>query len=116
MSVRILEGDCLSVMPTIDADSIDAVVCDPPYFLGFMNKGWDAARGKDTKALDCDGLPGTRGHGRLPGESGGIARKNSIASEAVHLSTPTSILRTQPLKRRPAGLPSLDHLKEEQSE
>lgn len=41
MSVRILEGDCLSVMPTLDADSIDAIVCDPPYGLKFMGKEWD---------------------------------------------------------------------------
>lgn len=41
MSVRILEGDCLSVMPTLDANSIDAVVCDPPYGLKFMGKEWD---------------------------------------------------------------------------
>lgn len=41
MNVRILEGDCLSVMPTLDTDSIDAVVCDPPYGLKFMGKEWD---------------------------------------------------------------------------
>jgi site-specific DNA-methyltransferase (adenine-specific) len=41
VSVRILEGDCLSVMPTLDANSIDAVVCDPPYGLKFMGREWD---------------------------------------------------------------------------
>lgn len=39
--MKILEGDCLSVMPTLDADSIDAVICDPPYGLKFMGKEWD---------------------------------------------------------------------------
>lgn len=37
----ILHGDCLDVMPTLDADSVDAIVCDPPYGLAFMGKAWD---------------------------------------------------------------------------
>jgi site-specific DNA-methyltransferase (adenine-specific) len=28
-------------MATLDDNSIDAIVCDPPYELGFMNKSWD---------------------------------------------------------------------------
>ena len=35
-------GDCLDVMRTLPANSIDAIVCDPPYGLGFMGKAWDA--------------------------------------------------------------------------
>jgi site-specific DNA-methyltransferase (adenine-specific) len=34
-------GDCRDVMATLDAASVDAVVCDPPYGLSFMGKGWD---------------------------------------------------------------------------
>ena len=34
-------GDCLEVLPTLDADSVDAIVTDPPYGLGFMGKTWD---------------------------------------------------------------------------
>jgi site-specific DNA-methyltransferase (adenine-specific) len=34
-------GDCREVMATLDAASVDAVVCDPPYGLSFMSKGWD---------------------------------------------------------------------------
>lgn len=41
MTVTIHIGDCRDVMPTIDADSIDAIVCDPPYGLSFMDKEWD---------------------------------------------------------------------------
>lgn len=36
-------GNCLEVMPTMQAASVDAIVCDPPYGLGFMGKGWDHA-------------------------------------------------------------------------
>jgi predicted RNA methylase len=38
---QIITGDCLEVMPTIPANSIDAVVTDPPYGLSFMGKAWD---------------------------------------------------------------------------
>ncbi len=34
-------GDCREVMASMDAESVDAVVTDPPYELGFMGKGWD---------------------------------------------------------------------------
>lgn len=34
-------GDCLEVLPTLAADSIDSIVTDPPYGLGFMGKAWD---------------------------------------------------------------------------
>lgn len=57
-------GDCLAIMPTIADNSVDAVICDPPYHLtsiverfkngtaakdptfgrmsrGFMGKEWD---------------------------------------------------------------------------
>ncbi len=41
MSCSIYHGDCREVMSTLDAGSVDAVVCDPPYGLSFMGKGWD---------------------------------------------------------------------------
>jgi site-specific DNA-methyltransferase (adenine-specific) len=34
-------GDCREVMSAMDAESIDAIVSDPPYGLSFMGKGWD---------------------------------------------------------------------------
>ena len=34
-------GDCLKVLPTLADASIDAIVTDPPYGLGFMGKEWD---------------------------------------------------------------------------
>jgi DNA modification methylase len=39
--VTILVGDCLKVMPRLEADSVDSVVVDPPYGIGFMGKSWD---------------------------------------------------------------------------
>lgn len=37
----IICGDCLDVMPTLDPNSIDSIVTDPPYGLSFMGKAWD---------------------------------------------------------------------------
>jgi site-specific DNA-methyltransferase (adenine-specific) len=37
----IIHGDCLEVMATFEANSIDAIVTDPPYGLSFMGKNWD---------------------------------------------------------------------------
>lgn len=40
--VTLWHGDCLDVLPTLPDASVDSVVTDPPYELGFMGKGWDA--------------------------------------------------------------------------
>lgn len=37
----VYHGDCREVMADLDAESIDAIVTDPPYGLGFMGKAWD---------------------------------------------------------------------------
>ena len=34
-------GDCLDVLRTLDDNSIDSIVTDPPYGLAFMGKRWD---------------------------------------------------------------------------
>jgi hypothetical protein len=43
--VRLLPGDCREVMATLPDASVDAIVCDPPYGLGFMGRAWDAPDG-----------------------------------------------------------------------
>jgi DNA modification methylase len=44
LSVRILTGDCLTVLPQLAAGGVRAHCCvtDPPYELGFMGKRWDS--------------------------------------------------------------------------
>ena len=39
----ILHGDCLEVLSTLDENSIDTCITDPPYELGFMGKKWDSS-------------------------------------------------------------------------
>jgi len=41
METRIEHGCSLNVLKTLDDNSVDSVVTDPPYGLSFMNKHWD---------------------------------------------------------------------------
>jgi DNA modification methylase len=40
---RLLVGNCLDTLKTLADASIDSIVTDPPYELGFMGKAWDAS-------------------------------------------------------------------------
>lgn len=46
-------GDCIDVMRTMPENSIDAIVTDPPYGLGFMGKKWDALPPGEDWAREC---------------------------------------------------------------
>lgn len=41
MTWRVVVGDVSDLLPTLEAESFDAVLCDPPYGLSFMGKHWD---------------------------------------------------------------------------
>lgn len=38
---KVIEGDSRRILATLDGASIDAVITDPPYEIGFMGKRWD---------------------------------------------------------------------------
>ena len=38
---NIITGDCLEELKKLESNSVDSVVTDPPYGLGFMDKSWD---------------------------------------------------------------------------
>ena len=40
-NATLINGDCRTVMAAMEENSVDAIVCDPPYGLSFMGKGWD---------------------------------------------------------------------------
>lgn len=40
--MNLILGDCLEIIAGMEADSVDAIITDPPYGLGFMGKKWDA--------------------------------------------------------------------------
>jgi site-specific DNA-methyltransferase (adenine-specific) len=37
----IKQGNCLDILPALEANSVDSIVTDPPYGLNFMGKDWD---------------------------------------------------------------------------
>lgn len=39
--MKIIHGDCLEVLKTLEDNSVDSIVTDPPYGLSFMGKHWD---------------------------------------------------------------------------
>lgn len=47
---KVLIGNNLDLLPTLEENSIDSIVTDPPYELGFMGKKWDSTG----IAYNCD--------------------------------------------------------------
>jgi DNA modification methylase len=54
--VTLLHGDCIEVLAEFEADSVDAVVTDPPYGLEFMGKEWDRFGGETVDAVAQGGF------------------------------------------------------------
>lgn len=40
--MKLIESDCIKALRQMEDNSIDSIVTDPPYELGFMGKSWDA--------------------------------------------------------------------------
>lgn len=59
----IRHGDCLEVMATLDAESVSAVVTDPPYGLEFMGKEWDRLDMVGHASRLVDGQKGAKSRG-----------------------------------------------------
>jgi site-specific DNA-methyltransferase (adenine-specific) len=47
---RVLYGDCLELLADLQAHSIDAVVCDPPYGINFQGRRWDGQAIRESAA------------------------------------------------------------------
>lgn len=45
--MRLLLGESLDVLKTLESNSVDSIVTDPPAGIGFMNKSWDKAKSRD---------------------------------------------------------------------
>jgi site-specific DNA-methyltransferase (adenine-specific) len=52
-TVTLYHGDCIEVMRGMAEASVDAIVTDPPYGLGFMGRAWDALPPGYDFAVEC---------------------------------------------------------------
>ena len=41
--MKLINADCIEAMKAMPENSVDSIVTDPPYELGFMGKSWDAS-------------------------------------------------------------------------
>lgn len=95
-------GDCLEILKTKPENSIDAIVTDPPYGLGFMGKKWDKIG--DTSAnytnldkphISQEKFPMNKSRGRPISETDGKAQQKwhyKWAKEALRVAKPGAFL------------------------
>ncbi|MGV8823003.1 DNA-methyltransferase [Methylibium petroleiphilum] len=89
MTVRILQGDCVEVMRTLPECSVDSIVTDPPYGIGFMGKAWDGA--DITKRMDK--RRAMTSHAPDAGPNGG--HKSAAAAAGLYDLSPAGMLAFQ---------------------
>jgi DNA modification methylase len=95
-ATRLLMGDCIEVMATLEADSIDSIVTDPPYGLEFMGKEWDrfgatvetADEGTDKSHPFRDGTERARFHRGRDGSLSFGAWSKAWAAAAIRVLKP----------------------------
>lgn len=81
---RLLEGDCLEVLGSLEPESVDAIVTDPPYGIGFQHERWDSAAIREAAAR--------AGHDRLNPNEAFEAWCRIWASECRRVMKPGAFL------------------------
>lgn len=78
----VLHGDCLELLPTLDAESIDAIATDPPYGLEFMGKDWDSFRVDERSArwASRSGSAGEFGQSHLGAQLPSYTRRRTTST------------------------------------
>jgi len=64
---RIITGDCVEAMRALAPASVDAIVCDPPYGIGFMGREWDTFKPAEVKRQKKRDTRTQRRHGFYAG-------------------------------------------------
>ena len=78
MEYDLHHGDCLQVLASLDDNSVDAVVTDPPYGIGFMGKEWDSFSPETTGKIRAKDVEKDTDNPNLKG------RKSPSFGAAVH--------------------------------
>lgn len=80
MAWSVLEGDCLELLAKLPGESVDAVVTDPPYGIGFQGQRWDGPAIREAAARAS--------HGRLAAGEALEAWSRGWAAECLRLLKP----------------------------
>ena len=67
---KIIHGDCLEKLKDLPDNSVDSIVTDPPYELGFMGKSWDSTGIANNKDMWAECLRVLKPGGHLLAFSG----------------------------------------------
>ncbi len=93
-SCRLLTGECLDVLATLEPDSVDACVTDPPYGISFMGREWDTftpatvEKMRTSKAFGSDeDNPNLRGRTGWAGSAAVAYDRSAAASLKFHAWT-----------------------------
>ena len=70
---RVKQADCFTALPRLDADSVDAIVTDPPYGIGVNGMAWDRPARLDPSTRAGEAPPPTEREPE-PRVSGVLAR------------------------------------------
>ena len=68
--MKIINADCIEAMKAMPDNSVDSIVTDPPYELGFMGKSWDASGIAFNVEVWCEALRVMKPGGHLIAFSG----------------------------------------------
>ena len=60
--MKLINADLFDVLPDLPENSVDAVICDPPYSIGLLNHAWDKPRLDRQTAYETE-RSGKRGYG-----------------------------------------------------
>ena len=91
MTYVLHHGDCLEVMPTLEANSVDTIITDPPYHLTAGKKG-----GTGEASLNLNSPAGrsrvTTGFMGKVWDAGDIAFRVDVWREALRVAKPGAML------------------------
>ena len=92
MDYRLIQGDCLQVLPTLEAGSVDAVITDPPYCSGGYLEAQKNTRAQGLRTATVQ----AEGFGWFPNDnmttSGLVWLLRSVALQSLRLLKPNRSL------------------------